>query len=88
MTTDPTEAVDRPTFTVSAAALDVAEQLRAIVAALPADNAHDRHLAARLIDAAELKKLADLRDAGVLTEEEFADRKAILLGHDKPTSEP
>ena len=37
-----------------AEALDVAEQLRAIVAALPADNAHDRHLAARLIDAAEL----------------------------------
>ena len=35
----------------------------------------------------ELKKLADLRDAGVLTDEEFADQKAILLGHDRRTSE-
>jgi hypothetical protein len=32
--------------------------------------------------------MADLRDAGVLTEEEFANQKAILLGHDKPTSVP
>ncbi len=36
----------------------------------------------------ELKKLADLRDAGVLTDEEFADQKAILLGHGRPTSAP
>ena len=35
----------------------------------------------------ELKKLADLRDAGVLTEEEFANQKAILLGHDRRTPE-
>ena len=35
----------------------------------------------------ELKKLADLRDSGVLTDEEFADQKAILLGHERPTSE-
>jgi hypothetical protein len=34
----------------------------------------------------ELKKLADLRDAGVLTEEEFAGQKAVLLANDKPTS--
>jgi hypothetical protein len=33
----------------------------------------------------ELKKWADLRDAGVLTEEEFADQKAILLGHGRTT---
>jgi hypothetical protein len=38
--------------------------------------------------AEELKKWADLRDAGVLTEEEFADQKAILLGHGRPTSAP
>lgn len=30
--------------------------------------------------AAELRELADLRDAGVLTPEEFADQKARLLG--------
>jgi hypothetical protein len=33
--------------------------------------------------AEELKKLAELRDAGVLTEEEFADQKAVLLGRAK-----
>lgn len=28
----------------------------------------------------ELKKLAELRDAGILTEDEFAGRKSMLLG--------
>ena len=28
----------------------------------------------------ELKKLAELRDAGILTEDEFAGRKSLLLG--------
>ncbi|MGD0083550.1 MAG: SHOCT domain-containing protein [Acidimicrobiales bacterium] len=30
----------------------------------------------------ELKKLIDLRDAGALTEEEFAAQKAVLLGQE------
>ena len=28
----------------------------------------------------EMKKLAELRDAGILTEDEFAGRKSLLLG--------
>jgi hypothetical protein len=32
-------------------------------------------------------KPADFRGADVLTEEEFAGQQAILLGHDRPTSE-
>jgi hypothetical protein len=36
----------------------------------------------------ELRKLAELRDARVLTEEEFAEQKAVVLGQYRPTSAP
>jgi hypothetical protein len=48
-------AIGRPLDTLDVTlALDVADQLRAIVAALPATTAGDKHLAALLTEAAEL----------------------------------
>jgi hypothetical protein len=52
-----------------------AATLRPAVSAVPAtDN--------RLLIADELRKLAELRDEGILTEEEFAARKALLLARE------
>jgi|NGEPerStandDraft_6_1074524.scaffolds.fasta_scaffold241842_1 hypothetical protein len=48
-------AVGRPLADIKATeAVDVADQLRAIVAALPADTPRDKQLAAQLTEAAEL----------------------------------
>lgn len=52
----------------------VAQQLAAQQPAAPAATG----LTDEVVD--QLKKLAELRDAGILTEEEFAAKKATMLG--------
>jgi hypothetical protein len=70
-------AVIAGTATAVSGRIAAAQQARAAQPP-PPPPAPPPRLTDEVID--ELKKLAELRDAGILTEDEFAGRKSLLLG--------
>ena len=69
-------AVIAGTATAVSGRVAAGQQARAAQAS-PTAPAPPPRLTDEVID--ELKKLAELRDAGILTEDEFAGRKSLLL---------
>lgn len=61
--------------------IHIAEELKALIDSLLHSAGSQKNSAEASVDVADqIKKLADLRDAGILTEEEFNAKKKQLLG--------
>ena len=61
--------------------VDIAQELKTLIDSLLHSASSKKEVAENTSDVADqIKKLADLRDAGILTEEEFNAKKQQLLG--------